>query len=80
MRLTYNPGNFQNFMDYQQALALIIDQIDQLIGDPEFLSELAGEDESFIDMIPFCGVINKTNKLTKYLPFANSEQKAPAID
>jgi hypothetical protein len=37
-------------MDYQQALALIIDQIDQLIEDPKFLSELAGEDESFIDM------------------------------
>ena len=37
-------------MDYQQALALVIDQIDQLIEDPQFLSELAGEDESFIDM------------------------------
>jgi hypothetical protein len=36
-------------MDYQQALALVIDQIDQLIEDPQFLSELAGEDESFID-------------------------------
>ena len=37
-------------MDYHQALALVIDQIDQLIEDPQFLSELAGEDESFIDM------------------------------
>jgi hypothetical protein len=38
-------------MDYHQALALVIDQIDQLIEDPQFLSELAGEDESFIDTV-----------------------------
>jgi hypothetical protein len=38
-------------MDYSQSLALIIDQIDQLIEDPQFLSELTGEDESFIDTV-----------------------------
>jgi hypothetical protein len=38
-------------MDYDHNLALIIDSIDQLMEDPQFISELAGEDETFLDTV-----------------------------
>ena len=38
-------------MDYDHLLALIIDSIDQLMEDPQFISELAGEDETFLDTV-----------------------------
>lgn len=50
MSHVYNPGNSTKTMDYNHVLAQIIDLIEQLVEDPQFLSELAGEDEGILDM------------------------------